>query len=91
MKRIYYGSLTIDVADDVGTVLQEVVTALADQGRQQFVTIPGYIEDGTAEASVELWVGGAFPIAVAPHFPAKPDPSDTAPQLEVLRGLAAGK
>lgn len=98
MKRIYYGSITADVSDEVASTFEAVVAAMAwkpiltgsgtmvDRGLLEFRELACYLNGGDNETTVSLWVGGAAPIAIAPLHPAQPDPAGSAASVASLKG-----
>jgi len=93
MKRIYYSGTTIDVPDKIAGILADAIIVIVTRKPEgylslsQFVTVTGYVNDSDNPSKVDIWISAATPIAIAPHFPAKPDPSDTELYYGVMEGL----
>jgi len=64
-------------------------SVMLGRGLQEFRSVACYLNGGDDETTVDLWVGGAVPIAIAPLHPAKPDPAGSATTLETLKAFLA--
>lgn len=95
MKRIYYGTLTIDVSDETALVLlqlaEESFGNIRTSGSSAFAigfaeqaTITGYLNGAEETTDVTLAISSGIHLAVAPvkiKFD-RPDDAMTLPQLE---------
>ncbi|QXE28917.1 MULTISPECIES: hypothetical protein [Microbacterium] len=95
MKRIYYGSLTIDVSDETAKILlqlaEESFGNIRRSGQSAFavgyaeqVTVTGYLGDAENITDVTLVLSNGVSLAVAPVASKYDRPNDemTLPQLE---------
>jgi hypothetical protein len=75
LNRLIYGTVTVDVAADLGQWISTASTEFADEGRAIAVPVAGYI-GGTA-ATLQLVVGAGIPLAIIDGDPQ--DRRDDAP------------